>query len=151
MLSFSFCWPSDGVPPLWALPAGIGDILVGASAFRVARNLNSPGGRRRAIVFDLLGMADLIIAVGLGIATNPGPLHLFHATPTSELLTGFPLAVVPTFLVPLAFTIHVISTWQLMGLRWTPMPEGMTQARSAGLQPRAFLGKPLRPCLRHAR
>jgi hypothetical protein len=111
------------MPALWALPAGIGDILVGVSAFRVAGALNAPGGRRRAIIFNLLGMTDLIVAVGLGITTNPGPLHLFHTTPTSALITGFPLALVPTFLVPLAFTIHVISLWQLLGFKWASQPQ----------------------------
>lgn len=112
------------MPALWALPAGVGDILVGSSAFRVARSLNGPSGRRRAIVFNLLGMADLILAVGLGITTNPGRLNLFHTVPTSALITGFPLALVPTFLVPLAFTIHVVSLWQLLSSKWAqPLPE----------------------------
>jgi hypothetical protein len=110
------------MPALWALPAGIGDILVGVSAFRVARALSAPGGRRRAIVFNLLGMSDLVVAVGLGITTNPGPLHLFHTTPTSALITEFPLALVPTFLVPLAFMMHVVSLWQLLGFKWTSLP-----------------------------
>ena len=108
------------MPALWALPAGIGDILIGSSAFRVARSLSAPGGRRRAVIFNLLGMTDLVVAVGLGITTNPGRLHLFDTTPTSALITGFPLALVPTFLVPLAFTIHLVSLWQLMGSTWAP-------------------------------
>lgn len=108
------------MPALWALPAGIGDMLVGAFAFSVARRLDSPRGRRRAIVFNLLGMTDLIVAVFLGVTTNPGPAQLFHTTPTSVLITRFPLALVPTFLVPLAFTIHVVSLWQLFGFKWAP-------------------------------
>jgi hypothetical protein len=101
------------VPPLWALPAGIGDILVAATAPWVARNLETPRGRRRAIVWNLLGMVDLVVAVGLGVMTNPGPAHVFDTAPTSVLLTRFPLVLVPAFLVPLAFTLHVVSLWQL--------------------------------------
>jgi hypothetical protein len=106
------------MPALWALPAGIGDVFVGATAFRVARGVATPTGRRRAVIFNLLGMLDLIVAVGLGITTSEGPLRLFHTVPTSELATRFPLVMVPTFLVPLAFTIHVISLTQLLRGSW---------------------------------
>jgi hypothetical protein len=63
-------------------------------------------------------MADLVVAVALGVMTSPGPAHVFRTTPTSEFATQFPLALVPTFLVPLAFTLHVVSLWQLLGGRW---------------------------------
>ena len=114
---------ADGqMPALWALPAGIGDILIGITAFWVARELDSPGGRQRAVIFNLLGLADLVVAVGLGMATSPGPAQLFHTMPTSELATHFPLALVPGFLVPLAFVVHIVSLWQLLGGSWSPAP-----------------------------
>jgi hypothetical protein len=106
------------VPALWALPAGMGDVLVAATAPWVARDVETAPGRRRAIVWNLLGMADLVVAIGLGITTNPGPAHVFDTVPTSAMLTRFPLVLVPTFLVPLAFTLHVVSLWQLLGGRW---------------------------------
>src|SRR5882724_12394492 len=101
------------VPALWAIPAGIGDVLIGTTAFWVAARLDSPGGRRRAVIFNLLGLLDLVVAIGLGVTTNPGPAQLFHTTPSAELLTRFPLALVPGFLVPLAFMVHFVSLWQL--------------------------------------
>ena len=106
------------VPALWALPAGLGDVLVGATALWVARGLDRPGGRRRAIAWTFFGMADLIVAVALGVMTNPGPTQVFHTIPNAELLTQYPLALVPTFLVPLAFTLHVASLWQLRRGTW---------------------------------
>src|SRR5262247_3265489 len=81
------------MPVLWAVPAGVGDVLIGATAFWVARHLDEPGGRRRAVIFNWLGMADLVVAVGLGNATGPGPLHVINTTPTAELITHFPLAL----------------------------------------------------------
>lgn len=102
-------------PALWALPAGIGDIIVGATAFPVASRLDTPGGRRLGVVFNLFGLADLVVAVGLGVATSPGPLHVIHTTPTTEVMTHFPMALVPGFLVPLAFMLQVVSLWQLSG------------------------------------
>jgi hypothetical protein len=101
------------LPALWAIPAGVGDVLIGAAAFPVAARLDAPGGRRRAIVFNLLGLLDLVVAIGLGITASPGPAQLFHTSPNAELLTRFPLALVPGFLVPLAFTVHFVSLWQL--------------------------------------
>jgi|SRR5262245_8819329 len=110
------------VPALWALPAGIGDIIVGVTAPWVARDVETLRGRRRAVIWNLFGMADLIVAVGLGIMTSPGPTQVFHTVPTSELMAHFPLALVPTFLVPLAFVLHVASLWQLLGGTWESHP-----------------------------
>jgi hypothetical protein len=110
------------MPALWALPAGIGDVIVGVTAPWIARNLETPAGKRRAIIFNLFGMTDLVVAVGLGVMTNPGPAQVFRTTPTSELVTQFPLVLVPTFLVPLAFMLHVISLWQLLRGPWAPHP-----------------------------
>lgn len=101
------------VPALWAIPAGVGDVLIGAAAFWVAARLDAPGGRRRAVVFNVLGVLDLVVAIGLGITVSPGPAQLFHTTPGAEMLTRFPLALVPGFLVPLAFMVHFVSLWQL--------------------------------------
>jgi hypothetical protein len=106
------------VPALWALPAGLGDVFVGATAPWVARTLERPGGRRRAIAWTLFGMADLVVAVALGVMTNPGPTQVFHTVPNAELLTHYPLALVPGFLVPLAFTLHVVSLLQLWRGPW---------------------------------
>jgi hypothetical protein len=106
------------VPAVWALPAGIGDVIVGAAAPFVASRLDKPSRKSLATIFHVFGMADLVVAVALGVMTNPGRAQLFPSHPTSELLTAFPLALVPTFLVPLAFTLHVVSLWQLRYGTW---------------------------------
>jgi hypothetical protein len=106
------------MPALWALPAGIGDIIVGLAAPWVAMNLDQPGGARRAVIFNLFGLADLVFAVGLGMTTSPGPLRLFHTVPSSEFATSFPLSLVPSFLVPLAFMLHIVSLWQFWRGSW---------------------------------
>ena len=123
-LVFLLLMANGQMPALWALPAGIGDVIVGAAAPWIARHVETPEGRRRAVLFTLFGMADLVVAVGLGIMTSPGAAQVFRTTPTSELATRFPLALVPTFLVPLAFTLHVVSLWQLLGGTWATRPAG---------------------------
>jgi hypothetical protein len=119
------------VPALWALPAGIGDVLVGMTAFWVAGQLDSPGGRRRAVFFNWFGVADLVVAIGLGMMTNVGPTQVFHTTPTSEILSRFPMALVPAFLVPLAFMLHIVSLWQFYAGSWRrdPVPRDLDHER----------------------
>lgn len=119
---FLFLMAYGQMPALWALPAGIGDIIIGVAAPWVARQVETPQGKQRAVIFNLFGMADLIVAVGLGIMTSPGALQVFHTTPTSDFATTFPLVLVPAFLVPLAFVLHVVSLWQLRRGSWALKP-----------------------------
>src|SRR5262245_48505167 len=117
------------VPALWALPAGIGDVIVGATAFWVANRLETPGGRNLAILFNLFGLADLVVAIGLGFMTSPGPGHVFNTVPTGAMLAQFPLVLVPGFLVPLAVKLHLVSLRQLFAGTWATGRE-LTPARS---------------------
>lgn len=121
-IMFLFLMAHGQMPALWALPAGIGDIIIGIAAPWVARQVETPQGKQRAVIFNLFGMADLIVAVGLGIMTSPGALQVFHTTPTSDFATTFPLVLVPAFLVPLAFVLHVVSLWQLRHGSWAFKP-----------------------------
>jgi hypothetical protein len=99
------------LPALFALPAGLGDLAVGLTAPLVARNF-----RRRGLViaWNLFGLADLGLALFLGATTAPGPVQLFSTTPTSELITAFPLAIIPAFLVPLSVLLHLVSLRYLL-------------------------------------
>lgn len=94
------------LPPLFALPAGLGDIITGLAAPFVARNLHRRG---LAIAWNLFGLADLAVALTLGPMTIPGPFQIFFTSPTSEAATAFPLAIIPTFIVPLSILLHLVS------------------------------------------
>jgi hypothetical protein len=63
-----------------------------------------------------------VVAIALGVMCNPGPTQVFHTVPTAELLVQYPLALVPAFLVPLAFTLHVVSLLQLLRGTWSRSP-----------------------------
>ena len=106
------------LPAIFALPAGIGDVLVAATAPWVARTADAPLGKRRAILWNVFGLTDLVVAIALGVMTNPGPLHVFNTVPNSAAMAHFPMALIPTFFVPLAMTLHVISLWQLLRGSW---------------------------------
>ena len=101
------------LPAVFAIPAGGGDVLIGLTAFWAAASLRS-GRLGPTVALNLLGTLDLVVAVGLGIATTPGPLHLINASPSTVLLSVLPLVMVPTFLVPLSFLIHVVSLRHLL-------------------------------------
>lgn len=100
-----------GLPGIFALPAGYGDMAIGATATLVAWKLASPARRNSFIVWQFLGIADLITAVTLGTTAR-----LIRPDSTSMVaMTVLPLSLVPTFLVPLFFIFHVICIAQARG------------------------------------
>jgi hypothetical protein len=54
-------------------------------------------------------MADLIYAISMGVTS------VLASTTTAEVspIVMYPLVMVPTFGVPLAFVVHCLSIWQL--------------------------------------
>ena len=99
------------LPAIFALPAGYGDMAIGATATLVAWTLAYPARRNSFIVWHLLGIADLITAVGLGTTAR-----LIRPESTSMVaMTVLPLSLVPTFLVPLFLIFHIICIAQARG------------------------------------
>lgn len=72
-----------GLPAVFAVPAGVGDILVGLAAPLVAWRL-SRGGTRAGVVFNVLGLADLATAIALGFLAAAGPANLLAVTPSTR-------------------------------------------------------------------
>ncbi len=101
------------LPALFAWPAGYGDIFIGATAALVAWKLCEPEHRGSFIFWNVLGIADLVTAVGLG--TTAGFIQP-HSIPMAPM-TVLPLSLIPTFLVPLYLILHVICIAQARGWR----------------------------------
>lgn len=103
------------LPGAFAWPAGIGDLIVGLLApvvgFAYMRGARGSTGMLRA--WNLLGIADLVVAVSTGFLTSPSPLQLLALDKPNELVTAFPLAMIPAFLVPLAMLLHLASLQKL--------------------------------------
>jgi hypothetical protein len=125
------------LPGLFALPAGLGDSLVGIVApFVAAAYARSPeGAARRVRLWNLLGIADLVIAVTLGFITSPSPFQLAAFDHPTVLIGMFPLVLIPVFAVPLSILLHLASLQklrqgQLAGYR----AKGTAQIGSAGQQ-----------------
>lgn len=92
------------LPSVFAGPAGWGDILIGVTAPLVALKLAAPGHRKGFLLWQALGMADLVMAVSLGTAAR---LLDPHGVPM-DAMAVLPLSLVPTFLVPLFLIFHII-------------------------------------------
>jgi hypothetical protein len=114
-LIFLVLYASGRLPGLFAWPAGVGDIAVGLFApfvaSRYARNPLEGAGAVRA--WNLFGIADLVVAVGTGFLTSPSALQLFALDNPNELVSAFPLVLVPVYLVPLSIVLHLASLAKL--------------------------------------
>lgn len=99
------------MPAEFALPSGIGDVIIGATAPFVALILflNQSLGRKIAIVWNIVGFLDLVLAIILGFATSPTPYQFLALDNPNNFLFDFPLALIPTFAVPLSLLLHIFS------------------------------------------
>ena len=107
---FLVAWLQDDLPAEFALPAGIGDVLVGLAAPLVAASLARDGVTRAwpaVVAWCALGIADLLVAVACGFLTAPSAFQQLALDDPNTAITSYPLALVPTFLVPVSIVLHV--------------------------------------------
>src|SRR6266851_4248355 len=101
-------WVAGELPGVFALPAGVGDVLVGVLAVPVALLLQSGArsGRAAARAWNVLGIVDLLVAIAIGALTTSGRLAV--ATPNTAT-RSYPLVMIPAFAVPLSLILHALS------------------------------------------
>jgi hypothetical protein len=117
------------LPADLALPAGWGDIVIGATAPFVAMKLANPSHRKSFIFWQLLGITDLVTAIGLGVSANfINP----HGIATSAM-TVLPMSLIPTFAVPLFMILHFISIAQARQWQEQQYPRIGEPLQSSGL------------------
>jgi hypothetical protein len=108
-VSFIVLYAAHRLPAPFAPVAGWGDIFVGATAISLAwltyRRLNNV--RLIVWIWNVIGVVDLIAAVTLGVISSPGPQRLIFAEPSSAMMTALPWLLIPGFLVPLLFAVHI--------------------------------------------
>ena len=100
------------LPGLFALPAGWGDITIGATAILVATNFVNPDHRKGFIVWQFLGISDLVVAMTIASVAGLISPNGIPMAPGTVL----PLSLIPTFGVPLFFILHIICIAQAR--RW---------------------------------
>ena len=112
---FLILYAAGKLPGLFAWPAGLGDVLVGVLSPVVAIAYWR-GPRENADLvsaWNLFGLADLVVAVTAGFLTSPSAFQLFAFDLPNELISQFPLVLIPVFLVPLSVLLHLASLTKL--------------------------------------
>jgi hypothetical protein len=91
------------------------DILAGISApviaWLAARQKIS---RTALIAWNLACLGLLINIVSVAILSTPSPWRIFMNEPANTIVAYFPMSLLPGFLVPLAYTLHLFSLRQLL-------------------------------------
>jgi hypothetical protein len=112
---FLILYATGKLPGQFAWPAGLGDIAIGLSAPLVglayARAPHKAAGL--VVAWNMLGILDLIVAVGTAFMTAPSRFVSLEVQPTSDLMTVLPMALIPVYLVPLSIVLHLASLTKL--------------------------------------
>jgi len=119
---FLVLYAEGRLPREFAWPAGAGDVLVGllAPLAGLAYARRSSGSATFVRAWNLLGLADLVVAVATGFLTSPSQFQALAFDRTNELIGAFPLAMVPVFLVPLSVLLHLASLEKLRPMETGP-------------------------------
>jgi hypothetical protein len=105
-------WARGQLPAIFALPAGIGDIIVGVVAIGVVlhslrQGYVSPSG---AAIVAILGIMDFISAFFFGFFSSAGPWQIFSISMPNQV-SLYPTGLIPFYLVPYACISHVLSLY----------------------------------------
>jgi hypothetical protein len=98
------------LPAPFAPSAGWGDVAVGIFALPVALIAahRVAGWKPVTLVWNVIGIADLVIAVGLGVTSAAdSPFPIFTDGPDTRLMAELPMFLIPGFLVPLFVLTHL--------------------------------------------
>jgi hypothetical protein len=109
-VAFLMLYSAGRLPYTFAHSAGWGDIATGVLAIPVALAIHrqAPGWRWFTAAWNVLGMADLLAAVTLGVGSAPGSLIRFNfEAPGAGAIVTFPWVLIPAFFVPLFLLTHV--------------------------------------------
>jgi hypothetical protein len=124
---FLVAWLQGDMPAEFALPAGIGDVLIGIAAPFVAVRLARDGiarARPAVLAWCTLGIADLVVAVGCGFLTAPSVAQQLALDAPNTAIMSYPLVLIPTFAVPASIALHV---YVLARLRHAPQTAARPQ------------------------
>jgi hypothetical protein len=114
-LGFLALYTYGVLPGLFAWPAGLGDIAVGITAPALALSLArdpAVAQGRRFVVWNLLGVLDLVVAVSMG-AVGSGFISGFAPEVSTTPMSQMPLVLIPAYLVPLFVMLHLTALFQV--------------------------------------
>ena len=131
---FLVLYAGGALPGSFALPAGVGDVTIGIAAplVAVAAASRTALSRRLVVLWCVLGIADLVAAVTLGVLNSETSLGLLAGEVTATALSALPLSLIPTYLVPLSIMLHLIALRRVLG-GVADRPARLDVARSASV------------------
>ncbi|HWZ72940.1 MAG TPA: hypothetical protein VN326_15900 [Casimicrobiaceae bacterium] len=113
-LGFLALYTYGVLPGFFALPAGLGDITIGVTApwlLVVLMRQPSFAASRTFVIWNLLGILDLVVAMGTGALGT-----ILVAGADTGVGTGamaqMPLVLIPAFFVPVLFALHASALFQ---------------------------------------
>lgn len=91
------------------------DVLTGITAPAAAYLCFGRGRYRKwlAVVWNIFGLALLVNIVAIAILSMPTPFRVFMNEPANTIVTVFPIVLLPTILVPIAYAMHFFSLRQM--------------------------------------
>jgi hypothetical protein len=113
-LAFLALYAHGLLPGQFAWPAGLGDIAIGVTApWVMLALLRRPAfaASRRFVIWNLLGILDLVVAVSAG-ALSSGFIAGLGGKITTAPMAQMPLVFIPGFLVPLFIMLHLTALFQ---------------------------------------
>ena len=117
-LGFLSLYAHGILPGLFAFPAGLGDMAVGVSAPWIVLGLirhPSFATSRRFVIWNILGILDLVVAVSMGTICS-GFFHGLTGNITTSSLSRLPLVLIPAYLVPFFIMLHFTALAQAQRL-----------------------------------
>lgn len=113
-LGFIALYAHGVLPGLFAWPAGLGDIAIGVTApWILVALIRRPGfaASRTFVAWNVLGILDLVVAVGTGTLTSFLASGAAGGVSTGAM-AQLPLVLVPAYFVPIFVMLHVAALLQ---------------------------------------
>ena len=116
-MGFVFLYFHDRLPAVFAIPAGLGDALVAISALLLGISLYEGRlPRRRVLLWNSFGVLDFLVAVSTGVLSRTDGMLYLATQPGSDIMSTFPLAMIPGFAAGLYFATHLMIYLKLRAL-----------------------------------
>ncbi|NUN15044.1 MAG: hypothetical protein HUU55_15550 [Myxococcales bacterium] len=102
---------NNSLPKLLTFEGRNFDMIVGLSAPIVTRLWMKPGYEKWGWVFvwNMAGLALVINVATHGILAAPTSFQVFDTSPPNTVIADFPYIWLPTFVVPMAIFLHIVS------------------------------------------
>ncbi len=111
--TFIALYAAGGLPAVFALPAGWGDVFIGIAAVFVSIAYARSQSAGLVALWNFLGITDLILAIGIGFLSAPSKFQIFSLKEPNVMIGSFPLVMIPVFAVPLSILLHFASLTKL--------------------------------------